>query len=385
MTATSIFQRHDHRTCPPLVDGKRRPHRCRGRWVATIDYGTRRDGKRDRKAIYATTKTEAAEKLRQAMKVAPKGRSGNTYTVASWLAEWLTEHKWKLKDQTRVGYQAKINAYIVPLIGAKRLDRLEAGDIDRLLTRLRRPCPTPTPEGKCPHKPHHGLSEATARHVYIILKDALKIAVRHRHVPENVALEVDPPETKQNMRALLTTPLADQVIAHAESLGPERYLRALMALEQALRPGEALGLWWGVIDREGGSLTICRTLEGTGNIGTPKSEASNRTIPMTTRTWAAARAYYAQLVAEGREPAPTDRVFTGTLDHDRRRWRTLLEGAGVPVVTLYSARQSAARRLEESGVVARAAAQFMGHSNVNMTYRYQRGADVETLRKAIGA
>jgi integrase len=381
----SIYQRHDHPNCPPMVDGARPAHRCRGHWVATIAYGRRPDGRRDRKAIYGATKGEVTEKLRQASRKAPKQRSGKTHTVESWLDEWLSEHKWKLKPQTRVGYQAKIDAYIVPLIGTKRLDRLEAVDIDRMLTRLRRPCPSLTPEGRCPHKPSHGLSEATARHVYIIIKDALKIAARHRHIPENVALDVDPPETKQNMRALLTTPLADQVIAHAATLGPERHLRALIALEQALRPGEALGLWWGVIDLDGGSLTVCRTLEGTGNIGTPKSEASNRTIPMTTRTWAAARAYYAHLVAEGREPAPTDRVFGGSLDHDRRRWRTLLEGAGVPVVTLYSARQSAARRLEESGVVARAAAQFMGHSNVNMTYRYQRGADVETLRKAIGA
>jgi integrase len=76
-------------------------------------------------------------------------------------------------------------------------------------------------------------------------------------------------------------------------------------------------------------------------------------------------------------------VFPDTLDHDRRRWKAFLKAAGVPDVTLYSARQSAARRLEEEGVAPRAAAQFLGHSNVNMTYRYQRGADIETLRTAI--
>ena len=91
----------------------------------------------------------------------------------------------------------------------------------------------------------------------------------------------------------------------------------------------------------------------------------------------------AHLIAEGNEPAPGDRVFAYSHDVDQKLWRELLAGAGLPHVTRASARQSAARRLEESGVPARIAAQFLGHSNVNMTYRYQRGADVETLRKAI--
>jgi integrase len=384
---TNLYQRHDHSSCPASVDGQRPKHRCRGRWVGVINYGRTKTKARDRRVIYGATKAEAQAKLSElvADDLDADDRSGRILTVGVWLDEWLETYKPLIKAQTRDGYAAKIHTYMKPLLGPVRLDRLTVLQVEQVEARLTMACPTPSPDGRCPHKPHHGLAVSTARQVFVILKDALADAVKAGHIRRNPAERADAPATEQNQREHLTTPLADAVVAYARTIGGDRELRALVALEMGLRPGEALGLTWGVVDLEAGALTIARTIESSGAWGTPKSTAGRRTIPLTSRTWAAAKALHTRLVTADAAPQPADRIFTDRLDLDRRRYKTLLASAGVPDVTLYSARQSAARRLEEDGVPARVAAQFLGHSNVNMTYRYQRGADVETLRKAIGA
>jgi len=377
----AVFQRHDHKNCPPLIDGEREDHRCRGRWVATIDYGWK-GGRRDRRPIYGATKTEVQGKLKQALREAPRDRPSDMPTVGEWLDEWLADYKPKLRPQTRVSHSSKIEQYMKPLVGATRLDRLTTLQVEQIEARMTMDCPEPSPLGKCPHKPHHDLSVSTARQAFVILADALGDAVKAEKISRNPADNADPPATYQKQRAHLTTPLADLVLQVAERKGEAA--RWLCALEQGLRQGEALGLVWGLVDLDAGSVSVARTIEQTGAVGQPKSEASRRTIPLTTRTWAALRARHADLEAGGTPPAPTDRVFTTSPDADRTAWARLLVESGVPHVALHSARQSAARRLDEDEVPVRAAAQFLGHSNVDQTYKYQRGAGLEELRRAIG-
>lgn len=378
----SIYQRHDHESCPPLIDGDRESHRCRGRWVATVDYGVRA-GKRDRRVIYGQTKSDVQARLKDEVRKAPRSRPSDMPTVSSWLDEWLRDYKPKLKKQTRASHSSKINTYLKPLIGAKRLDRLTTLDVERIEARLTMPCPQPAPDGKCIHQPHHGLSVSTARQTFVILNDALNDALKAKKVSENPAKLADAPATFQNQLPHLATPLADMAIEVAARRGVRDEARALCALEQGQRQGEVLGMPWGLVDLDNGAVTVARTLEQTGTYGTPKSEAGKRTTPLTTRTWAALRKLHAELVATGTPPGPTDRVFPSSPDSDRDWWRSLLKEAGIPYVQLKTARQSAARRLEEDGVAERVAAQFLGHSNVSMTYRYQRGAGIEEMRKAL--
>lgn len=378
----AIYQRHDHKTCPAAIDGVRPDHRCRGRWVSVVDYGWK-GGRRDRRTLYGTTKTEVQQKLKELLKAAPRDRPSDMPTVGEWLDEWLRDYKPMLKPQTRTSHGSKIKTYMKPLIGSVRLDRLTTLQVEQIEARITMPCPTPDQEGKCRHRPRHGLSVSTARQTFVILNDALNDAVKAKKISENPAALADAPATYQEQEPHLVTALADLVIAVAVKDGPLAEARALVALEQGLRPGEALGLCWGLVDLEQGTLSVARTLEQNGAWGTPKSRAGYRTIPLTTRTWAALRKVRVELDASGVEVDPTARIFPQSTDVDRDRWRKLLARAGVPHVKLKSARQSAARRLEEGGVPERVAAQFLGHSNVNMTYRYQRGAPIDVLHKAI--
>lgn len=391
----AVYQRHDHETCPPLDDAGERPdHKCRGRWVTTIDYGVDiHTRKRDRKTLYGKTKSEVIKKREAALKKAPAKRSGQTYTVATWLTEWLDQIAAPtLKPQTLASHRSKVNAYLIPLLGKNKLERLTAAHIRHAYTRLRQDCPDPNGDGTCPHSPSHGLSEATIRQAHAILSRALKVAEREGHVPTNEAKNVDPPSTKQNQRARLTTAQAELVLAAATKRPhPSRWFAAL---EMGIRQGEALGLPWAFVDLDAATVTISRTLEkqdGGLGWGTPKSEAGARTIPIFARTLAHLRVerarYLQQCEERGEEPDPLALVWSQgsgkpiNPKSDWNAWAQLLKDAGVPHVTLHSARQTAAARMEEQGVPERLAAEYLGHSNVSMTYRYQRGAGVENLRR----
>lgn len=380
---TNLYQRHDHPTCPPAAESERPKHRCRGRWVGVINYGTTKHKKRDRRVVYGTTKAEARTKLDEliADESGAEDRSGKILTVGAWLDEWLDDYKPKLRDSTRKSHRSKIKTYLKPLIGNVRLERLTTLQVEQIESRLTIDCPDPAVDGRCPHKPHHGLTVSTARQTFVILKDALGDAVKAGHLRRNPADRADAPATYQAQRDHMQTRVADMVLAHAKKLGTDA--RWYCALEMGLRQSEALGLRWGLVDLESGWISIQSTRNGSGQIGRPKSEAGRRDIPLPTKTWGALRSLHTKLVVEGNEPAPSDFVFPVAHKTDWKAWRDLLAGAGVPHVSLHSARQSAARRLDEDGTTARAAATFLGQSNVNMVYRYQRGADIETLRKAI--
>ena len=370
-----------------------------GRWVAVIDYGIEH-GRRDRKVLYGSTKTEVLNKQRAELKRRrpTRAHAGHQHTVKSWMQEYLVDiAKPAVRPQTFASYESKVNQYVIPLIGRHRLDLLEPRHIRRMYQRMREPCPEPNDKGQCRHHPSHGLSESTIRQTHVILARALKIAVREKLIPEAETANVDPPSTKQAQRPHLTTPQADLLLASVTD-EPDA-ARWYVALLLGIRQGEALALPWGAVDLARQSVTIARTLvraNGTMTYGEPKSDAGNRVITMTAdrpmydripTLFEVARAAHIQ--THGREPEPLDLVWAQPngkpLDpsKDRKRWKQLLEAAGLPNVSLHSARQSAASRMEQNGMGERLAAEILGHSNVAMTYRYQRGAGIENQRKAL--
>lgn len=383
----SIHQRHDHSSCPPLIDGQRAPHRCRGTWVAVIDHGTV-NGKRDRRNIYGKTKTEVQAKLTDAKRRAPAVRSSDMPTVGAWLEEWISTYKSDVRRQSAETYRKKIDAYLIPLLGNIRLDRLTTLQIEQLETRLRMPCPEPTPEGKCPHKPSHGLSYSTARLVYTILKDALNDAVKARKLVQSPGDGASGPSKKRvagvappRPELRLSTAVADAVLAVAETQGDAA--RWYCALEMGLRQGEVRALPWSLVDLERGLLSVQASLDEHDRLGPPKSDAGYRTIPILPRTLAALKRRRANILAAGGTIDPAARIFTDSANADRAAWNRLLKSAGVPHVKLHSARQTSAHRFRERDVPAIAAAEFFGWENIDMVYHYQRDAEVEELRKAI--
>lgn len=411
----SVFQRHDHPTCPAEVDGppdedgkptKVRPdHRCRGHWVALVEVGG--SGKRRRKWLYGRTGAEVRAKLRKAQ--AEQQRRAmvlDSPTVEVWLRHWLDEiAPDRIRPSTIKGYTTYIEQHLIPRIGKLRLDRLEPGNVRRLYADMRKPCPEkleacPEPDDdgvcrhtprhtRCPHDPTHGLAEASIRQAHAILSRALKVAEREGKVARNVCELIDPPGTGKNPRTPLTLAEARAVLAAAE--GDPLESRWYAALWLGLRQGEALGLMWADVNLDEGALYISRELQRVKGKGLvfmpPKSRTSTRRVPVPPMVLSRLKVHRAAELNAGRG-RPDDLVWN--LDgkpmgdkSDYNRWTALLKRAGVPHVALHAARNTAGSLLMAAGVPDKVTAEILGHSSVVITQGHYLRGDDEQHAKAM--
>lgn len=369
-----LYRRHDHETCPPLIDGHRTDHKCRGRWVGTVDITI--DGKRRRKVVYGRTEKEARIKQRQAMQDKDAGSLVlDTLTVEAWFTYWLDKiAARRLKPQTLRGYRSHINNHVIPELGRKRLTDLRPAHIRGLYDKMR----------------DQGKAEATCRQVHAIVKKALKDAERDGKLSRNPAERVDPPSTARNERAGFTLDQAARVLAAADDDA-----RWWLALFYGMRQGEVLGLRWCDVDFQRHTIRVEQTLQkgldGKPMFGPPKSKTSRRTLPLLPHMEARLKLHAARVGTHG----PDDLVFSRDgkpLDPkaDWKAWRTLIDRATVPplapipYIALHAARNTAASMLEAAGVPDRLVAQILGHSQVHITHGYQT-ADDARVRGALAA
>lgn len=370
-----LTQRHDHPTCPPRDPdtGERPKHRCRGRWMATLDVVI--DGRRKRKTLYARTKAEAQVKLAKAVEEKRKGSLVmKTMTVEAWMTQWL-ERKSRppkpLKPQTMRSYRSKVDRYIVPMIGKRRLTDLRAEHIETMYDRMR----------------DDGLAEATVRQTHAILLGAMKDAVRADKLSYNPMDKVIPPGTEKAVREQFTVDQARRVLRAA---GDDA--RWWLALFYGMRQGEVLGLDWRDVDLDAGTLTVTQTLQtaedGTLFLGEPKTARSKRILPLLPQletrlrlAWDDAGNPTSGLVFPARNGKPRQPK------RDWQDWRDLIAAAStedepLPVIALHAARNSAASVMEAAGIPDRLVMQILGQSQVTTTHGYQR-ADLERTRQAL--
>lgn len=350
----SVFQRHDHRTC---TDG---PHRCRGHWVAAVTTnGTR-------VVRYRQTKREALDELRRMLTERDHGTlTTDRTTLTAWLDHWYTTTAaTRVRPSTLRGYRSKIDNYLIPALGNRRLTKLTALDIEKAWAAMIL----------------RGLSPRTVAQAHAILHNALSRAVKAGLIPSNPADLVDKPPVQREPPTVLDPPTVRLILDTTH--GDRMEARWWVALTLALRQGEALGLTWNDIDLDRGTVTVRHALQRAPGGGMthvqPKSRAGYRTIPMTPETQAALAAH--------RDRQDRERDLAGTVwadqlglvftqangrplspEMDSRAWHALLRRAGVPSTRLHTARHTAITMWLLAGVPLHIAKVWAGHSSVQMT------------------
>lgn len=357
-----LIQRHDHPTCPPIIDGERARHVCKGRWAGTVEVVI--DGKRRRKYVYGRTQKEARIKLAQALREKADGTIVvASMTTAAWLNYWLDNIAARtLRPQTLRGYRSKIDRYLIPHLGAVRLPDLRPEHIRAMHDAMRR----------------EGLAEASVRQAHAVLKRALTIAVHEGKLTVSPADRMESPSTETAKRESLTLDQARIVLRTAGDSA-----RWWLALFYGMRQGEVLGLRWCDVDFDKHTLRIEQSLQTDENyriiFGPPKSKASKRLMPMVPQIESRLRLAH---MAAG-EPDQDERlIFTNggqpwQPKKDWESWRDLLIQATVPPwapmphVALHAARNTAASLMEAAGIPDRLVAQILGQSQVQITHGYQ--------------
>jgi len=378
----SLYQRHDHASCPKVgPDGKRPEHRCRGRWVGSIEVT---EGAIRRRAVfYGRTKADVKASIKRAQARVDLGAPAKdakallSVVVTAWIASTLEASD--LKPSTKATYATLLRSQVLTDdIASKPLADLKPGHVEQLTVRMR----------------DKGCSPSTIRQTYTVLRSVLETAVRDELLASNPATKVKRPGVPRTEAHYLSIA---EVASLLEATKKSRYaplLRLLVAT--GLRRGEALALRWSDVDLTNGLLRVRGTLSRANGhlvISEPKTERSRRDVPLSPTTVALLRSVKASQAAERLKAASiwveTGLVFTterGTAVDPRnalRAIRTAAKALGMSGVGLHTLRHSFATHMLAAGVPLHTVSELLGHSSVAVTGDVYGHVSTEGARSAV--
>jgi len=273
----SVAQIHT-RACPRNEDGSFAPHRCKGTWRYTIEYGRDSTGRRMQtgKAGFPT-RAAAQQALQDVIRTLLVDVGVHSVTVAEYLDTWLTG-KHALKPKTVELYRTLADNYLVPHLGDIKLLELRAQHLDRMYAAI-----TLGKSGR-------PLSPSTIRRIHGVLRSALTTAVKRRLIPYSPAehIELAPENSRRPKPWTIAECQAFLARSAEDRLAPLYEL----ILATGLRRGEALGLRWEDVDFDGGALYVIQQIvevHGRPVVGTPKTKHGARVVSLDTVTVATLR------------------------------------------------------------------------------------------------
>jgi integrase len=230
-----------------------------GQWWAKVPTGrgkTRRARAVDRKDAESKLKKLIEDRDRHRMDL-----SASQQSLTTWLERWLEAKKETVKPSTWEFYERHCN-YMVPHIGAIKLESLEPHHVREMLAKLRK----------------EGLSPQSCEHVRGVLRNALGMALKDHLIRENVAQVVDAVRVQPFDAPLLTDEEIDalldcvdgrrRLVPHwrrghgtewvwKEGIAPDRLAPLLhLILTLGFRRGEFLKLLWADWDRKERTLRV---------------------------------------------------------------------------------------------------------------------------------
>ena len=259
---TETARSDDLRVGPEVVNRHRQPERCAMAYivskqnrfyVVTYDGLDPTTGKERRRWHLAGDSREDAEAIaanltRRTDLVRDGARS--VATVTGFVNDtWMPQRVQHLRPSTAHRYRWMIDNYISPTIGDLPIRSLRAEHLNRLYTDL-------LATGK---RNGTGLAPKTVYDVHVIMRAALKHAVRVHLVEHNVALDATAPRPTARAKQGPEAWTIDQLRAFLTATQHLRLYPALhLAATTGMRRGELAGLRWGDWNRSTHSISVAR-------------------------------------------------------------------------------------------------------------------------------
>ncbi|WP_424536692.1 tyrosine-type recombinase/integrase [Sphaerisporangium viridialbum] len=363
-----------------------------------------------RVSVYGKTREECHAKFIELKAQSDRGIpvAAESWTVGDYLAYWL-EHvvRAERRPKTVQGYEGVIRRYLVPSLGRKRLDKLNAAEVRQFVTSLRNGCQccqrgwdkARTLAECCAKRGgtccQYTIQARMVQFIHAVLRNALENAVREEVIHRNVAklVKISPPKYKVNRG--LTVAQAKAILKAAK----DHRLGALyvLAVCLGLRRGELLGLRWEDIDLETGTLEVIQTLQRVGGrlqFVKPKTEDSERTIPLPPICLNALKEHRRRQFAERSQcwpdwedhglVFPSRRGTPMEPDNLRRSWGEIRTAAGLGAVRLHDLRHTCVSLLLDLGVPPHIVREIVGHSDIEVTMTIYAHSSLDDKRTALG-
>lgn len=254
------------------------------------------------------------------------------------------------------------------------------------------------------------LGYKTVKNIRGVLSSAYEYAVENNYVKENPVLRSRMPSFPHSIKKDVPEYNAQQVrklLLYAKEHESHIYIFLLLALYTGLRKGELLALTWDDVDYDKKLLRVNKSRTGsrkaiTTQITTPKTESSNRKIPLNDIALEALKAEkkrqeeYSAILGNGYDKSSSFIIRTVlgkpyvNLSAINRVVNRLTEKAGLPHCTIHGFRHSVASILDDNGVPIQDISVLLGHESVQTTERIYinrrktaKAETIETLDNAI--
>jgi integrase len=353
---------------------------AREAWVVDyIDSDGRHIETFDRKKDADARHAEVAVNVKRGVHVAPS----KSITVEAAAKRWLDDAAQRLERATCKTYAEHVNIHIVPLLGRLKLSEISVPVVAQFKKDLRARKVKPLLTRKI--LVSLGAIIADAQENGLAAHNAVRDLRRNKKQSERKLEQ----RHKRKLKVGVDIPTKEEVsgiIRHA----PDRW-RALLvtAAFTGLRASELRGLRWGDVDLKKGELHVRQRADRFNEIGSPKSEDSERTVPF--------GSFVANTLKEWKLKHPGELVFAtskGTIvEHSNLVKASIIPASpldpdGKPKYTgLHCLRHFYASWCIDRGMPGKVVQERMGHSSITITmdtygHLFPRGDDTEELTAA---
>jgi integrase len=353
-------------------------------YTGALEISTNGKGERVRLKRKGRTKEIVKDKLKKAVAELEAGiETSDDYTVENAVRDWLARGTRGLSGKTVNDYKSLAESNLIPFIGAHKLKKLTADDVDDWL------------DARSVH-----LSTRTMQAIHSILRRSIRHAQARDKVMRNVAALVDTPEGKKDGRPSKAMTLEQGMTLLECAKGDPLHAYVVLSLMTGVRTEEARALlwshvvawvpevkeWWPVAEtgfkRKKYAVYVWRSVREDGDT---KTERSRRTLEIPDDVAKALKEHHAQQAEQkliaGKAWQDNDLVFAtsvGTaLDaaNVRRSFRRITKAAGLGENwTPRELRHSFVSIMSDNGVTIEQIADLVGHRTTIVTqkvYRHQ--------------
>ncbi len=296
----------------------------------------------------------------------------NLISFESVAESWLLYKKYNIKDSTYYRYKYIIYKYLIPSFGKDKLSYFKNYDFNVFIEQLA-----------------NNLSTKTIKDIIIVFKSILKYSERKYNFDFKLDLISTPRLISNDLKIL-----SPKEKMKLEKKCYENYdfkdIGILICLYTGIRIGEICALTWDNINLEKKELIINKTMQRIYvdkkhtmiSIDTPKSQKSNRIIPISNKLYQILKDLKRKNNFKGDEFFLTgsDKKFIEPRSY-QYTFKKVLENCGIPQYKFHILRHTFATNCIQIGMDIKSLSEVLGHANVNITLNKYVHSSINVKKK----
>lgn len=280
------------------------------------------------------------------------------YRFSFYCEEWIRQERGRVKDSTYVKYDNVLKKHILPRMGECFPPEINSQLVELFKQELQ-----------------EALSVRSVKDVLVVLHSILGYTARKYPGVFQPVEFIYPREPKEEIR-VLSVEEQKRLVAYLQTDMDACKLGIYLALLTGMRIGELCALRWEKISLRDQTIRVDTTMQRLRNldqsserrtkvvIGSPKSESSLRTIPLTDSM--------ARLCERFDPHRPPAFLLTGTENYMeprqvQRRLAKYTEECGLDGVHFHTIRHTFATRCVEAGFEIKSLSEILGHASTSVT------------------